>query len=295
MRLRVAILLALVVALVAAPSALAAKTTTKPSYLFAMTSTGGSLKHDASGWWVTLTGTSPMVTRFTDRPGREAATMTPTQLANRWRAYGFAKDAPNAALVLDGRSTDSDVYVVELRSPRVEGSTVLFRAKPLKTTSRALRHYVKRADRLQETTFGRASLFIDDGADTVFQPVEFTVMNMVPGQIVTIGLRANGTPVNFSSGPWGASTSGITFASNGAAAPPLEQLNMWGTGITIYTSPLGGGSTVTFTFSTFLAASEGIQSYFLTNTSDPGIQVMVTVGGIPRTISASPTPFAWQQ
>ena len=41
MRRRVAILLALVVALAAAPSTLAAQPAAKPSYLFAMTSTGG--------------------------------------------------------------------------------------------------------------------------------------------------------------------------------------------------------------------------------------------------------------
>ena len=277
MRRRVAILLALVVALAAAPSTLAAQPAAKPSYLFAMTSTGGSLKHDASGWWVTLNGTSPMVTRFTDRPGREAATMTPTQLANRWRAYGFAKDAPNAALVLDGRSADSDVYVVELRSPRVEGSTVVFRAKPLKTTSHALRHYMKRADHLQETAFGRASLFIDDGGQIFYQQVSFLVQNVTPGQSVTIDVAGpTGFPVSFATGPsWGRNPWVWLSAQPGLS---IGQFTVNNSTLSVQTSPAGSGAPVTFSLVAFVAIAEGTNDFGLATSSDPGVAITATTG-----------------
>ena len=285
------------VVLVAAPGALAAKPVAKPSYLFAMTSTGGSLAHDASGWWVTLMGTSPMVTRFTDRPGRQAATMTPTQLANRWRAYGFAEDAPNAALVLDGRSAASDVYVVELRNPRVEGSTVRFRARPLHTASHALRHYVKRADRLSETTFGRASLFIDDGGETVYQQLTLQFQNVTPGQAIAVDLTGDGGfPVTFSTGSDLAPTyAGVSFDAQPGLS--ITAFTIAGGAIRLNTAPSGSGAPQAFALDIYLASTEGINDFLLTNASDPGIVVTAvtasSMGLQQQVLSSVPTQLFW--
>jgi|LakMenEpi03Aug12_release.lakeMendotaPanAssembly.Ray.scaffolds.fasta_scaffold588669_1 hypothetical protein len=295
MRLRVAILITLVVALAAAPSALAAQPVAKPSYLFALTSTGGTLKHDASGWWVTLTGVSPMVTRFTDRPGRQAATMTPTQLANRWQAYGFTKDAPNAALVLDARPANSDVYVIELRNPRVDGNAMLFRAKPIRTTTRALRHYVKRADPLREMAFGRASLFIDDGGYATYQPLTLMVQGFTPGQNLAINVTGvSGYPVTFTMGPPWSNSTGFQLQTPGIS---IAYLSANGTTLRLNSLASGGGGTTPLTISVYLTAPEGVQSFSLSSTSDPGITVTAESqspdGPDIEMLSQTPTLFFW--
>lgn len=294
MRLRVAILLALVVALVAAPSALAAKTPTRPSYLFAMTSTGGALKHDTSGWWLELMGTSPLVTRFTDRPNRLASTLSPAQLAAQWRTYGFPSDPPNAALVLDGRPADADVFVIELRRPSVSGSTVRFRAKPVHDTSSALSRYAKRADRLRESRFASASLFIDDGASTVYEPVIFTVSGLEPGESVRISLTSNGVPIGFSTGPQSQQSAGIAVQALSGPLPVSALLVNPSTISIVSSASGGGGGSVTFTFSVYLAADEDVETFYLAATGDWGATVAAQVGSsMATTVNQTSTLFSW--
>lgn len=295
MRLRIGILLALIVALAAAPSALAAKPAAKPSYLFAMTSTGGALKHDTSGWWLELTGTSPLVTRFTDRPNRLASTLSPAQLAAQWRTYGFPSDPPNAALVLDGRPADADAFVIELRRPSVSGSTMRFRAKPVRDTSSALSRYAKRADRLRETRFASASLFIDDGAGTVYQHVQLTISGVQPGQRVLLGVQGSpSAPVSFSIGPSEGWESGFVLNSQWQAIP-VTNLSLSGSTLAIDTLSAGGGGSTPIMVEVYLVASEGVQSFTLVNQSDPGITVTASSVGYDdaQTVNQSPTLFPW--
>ncbi|MGI9188167.1 MAG: hypothetical protein ACR2J9_11750 [Gaiellales bacterium] len=292
---RLAVALIALAAFAVAPSALAAKPAVQPSYLFAMTSTGGALKHDASGWWVELTGTSPLVTRFTDRPNRLASTLSPTQLAAQWRTYGFPSDPPNAALVLDGRPVDSDVFVVELRRPSVSGTTVRFRAKPVHDSSQALSRYAKRADRLRETRFASASLFIDDGAGTVYQPVTFTVSGLFPGQALSINLQANGTPAGFSAGPSLTNQSSLSLLGVTGEGVPVAALRMSDSAITLNSTwGGGGGGNVAFQFSAFLAADEGIQFFSLSSPDAAGATVTVQLGSsVAQVVNATPTLFSW--
>jgi hypothetical protein len=280
-----------VAALAAAPAAGAAQ----PSYLFAMSADGGSLKRDASGWWVTLTGTSPLVTRFSDRPQRLAATMTPTAFARAWRGYGFAADPPNAALVIAGASAEADVFVIELRRPRVVGTRVTFRARPIRSAASALERYQARGDRPRELAFGPASLFIDDGAGTVFTPLEFQIENVVPGQTVSIAIGAyDGIPVGFSSGPALQFASGVQLSSP-AGPVPLSSMSIGGNRILIQTPPGVSAGTIQLTLTLFVAASEDIQAFTLQSLSDPGILVTAAVGGgtQAQVVANSPTLFAW--
>lgn len=110
---------------------------------------------------ITLPGDSP-TTWFTDRPARKAGLTTLTQLASSWKAAGFEKSAPNAAIVMHQGATASQV-VVTLSRPRIEGSLVTFTATPLpkaKVLGMASRGVP------QAGNYGATELFID-GTDTV--------------------------------------------------------------------------------------------------------------------------------
>jgi len=284
--------IALILAALAVPSTAAAA---PPSYLFAMSADGGSLKRDASGWWVTLSGTSPIVTRFSDRPQRIASTETPAQFAAQWRGYGFSADPPNAALVIADSADASDVFVVELRRPRVRGSQVVFRARPIRTASTALSRYLPRADRLREMAFGRASLFIDDASATVYQPLMLQIDNAVPGQSIVVSVSpSGGIPVGFSGGPFQTLTTTWLQLIAQSGSVPLASLAVTGNQIRIETTSVGGGGTITFSIPLYLAAGEGVEAFLLQSRSDPGIQVTAQVGdGFAQVVNMSPTLFAW--
>ena len=110
---------------------------------------------------ITLPGDSP-TTWFTDRPARKAGMTTLAQLASRWKAVGFEKSAPNAAIVMHQGATTNQV-VVTLSRPRIEGSLVTFTATPLPKTK-----VLGMASRgvPQAGSYGATELFID-GTDTV--------------------------------------------------------------------------------------------------------------------------------
>lgn len=291
---RLACALALVVAaLGATPAASAAA---KPSYLFALTSSGGSLTRDASGWWITLTGTSPIVTRFSDRPQRLASTESPARFAAQWQRYGFAADPPNAALVIADGSATADIFVVELRRPRVNGTRVTFRARPIRTASTALARYVPRADRMRDMAFGPASLFIDDGTATVFQPLTLQVANAQAGQSIVVSVTpygSTGIPVGFSSGPALATASGLQVIAQSGTLP-LATLSLTTSQIRIETVSNGGGGAITFSVPLYLAADEDIEMFLLQSYSDPDIQITAQVGdALPQVVNMTPTVFAW--
>ena len=120
------------------------------------------------------------VTSFTDRPARRADTLSPRRLVRRWRAFGFVKDPPNAALELAGASRGNDVVILELGRPRLlrGGHAIAVRARLVSQRKPdALARFVRRADRRVAVRFRRASLFIDpSGQQTV--TVAFAVTNL---------------------------------------------------------------------------------------------------------------------
>lgn len=279
-----------VAALAAAPAAGAAQ----PSYLFALTSSGGSLTHDESGWWITLTGTSPVVTRFSDRPQRLASTETPTRFAAQWRGYGFASDPPNAALVIADGSRTADVFVVELRRPRVRGARVTFRARPIRAASTALARYAPRADRMRELTFGPASLFIDDASATLYQPLALQIANVQPGQSILVTVAASGgVPVGFSTGPALTANAGLQLIAQSGSVP-VAYMSVTASQVRIQTAPNGYGGTITLSVPLYLAAAEDIETFALQSRGDVGTLITAQVGsGTPQVVNPTPTVFAW--
>jgi hypothetical protein len=93
-----------------------------------------------------------------------------------WRRLGFSRVPPNAALVVDNAPTSRDVAVFELSQPRLAGASLTFRARSLaRRPTGVLQRLARRADRLGEAAFGRASLFIDSA------PKQLTLVFNVTG------------------------------------------------------------------------------------------------------------------
>lgn len=100
-----------------------------PSWLFTVTSTGGTFSTDATGTQtLTLTGIDAGVTAFTDRPDRDAAVVPADRFVQQWPSM-FEDSAPNAVLVEHEPSGESDSFVVTLFDPVLDESTLSFTAE----------------------------------------------------------------------------------------------------------------------------------------------------------------------
>lgn len=143
----------------------------RETFLFAQTAAGGSLRGSGDRLTLTLTGVGGWVTRFADRPARDAQAVDVRDFLTRWRQR-FATSPPNAVLSfrVAGEATPRTI-VLELSRPRYDAAA--------RTATYAARRIVERADALPgarhprqpvvEPTpraFAGASLFIDDSDDT---------------------------------------------------------------------------------------------------------------------------------
>lgn len=159
----------LVLALTAASSG-AAPTTGTGGDLYVLQATGGAL----DGSKLVLRGVETGVTTFTDRPQRSAGSLPLARFAGTWGKI-FGSVPPNAALQVQGAPQSRDVAVLELRRPHYDAAddTLTYSVKRLrKTGDPALRTFDRRADGDAVKSFGRASLFIDDGEAAPLVPVE---------------------------------------------------------------------------------------------------------------------------
>jgi hypothetical protein len=142
--------------------------------LFVQQAAGGTL----NGTTLVLNGVAPRITSFADRPQRAAGTESLASFVKRWPA-SFRGDPPNAALEIDGAPAGRDVAIVELRRPRYDAraKTLTFSVRRLGADAVArggLAHFGRRADTARGTArFGRATLFVDPGAQTEFGLVVF--------------------------------------------------------------------------------------------------------------------------
>lgn len=312
MRLRLLLLAASLLLLVAASPATAAPAQPKAKSvqsLFVLNASQGSLSHHGGKRWTLRLGRSaPLVTRFTDRPVRQADTTRLRTFIRQWRAYGFTADPPNAALVVAGAPEGRDVFVFTLRRPRISGRTVVFSATPVGATTAGLSAFAGRADGLpglrrigaradtaRPIRFASSSLFIDGGelAGIVYQPITFSIANVQPGQNIAITLGSQGASIGFTAGPVGSTESGV--ALSGEAGPvPITSLRLLTNALLIRTGDTGGGGSITFTLSAYLAAQSDIETFTLTSNSDSGIEVTAQVGtSMPQVVNETRTLFAW--
>lgn len=289
--------LTLAVGLIAPASAAAAPSS---SLLFVQQASSGTLNRTAKGTYrLTLRDVAPSVASFTDRPSRKAASESSSAFVSKWAGRGFTKDPPNAALVLDGEPKTRDLAMVTLSRPRYDAKTRTFTyvARPLRgTPSSGLNDFTARRDPLRELRFGAASLFIDNASGTVFQPVTLQVINAAPGQTISVRLSAllPGSVV-WSSGPSFSNFSGVQVTSQSGSLP-LVNFNVASGLLTIQTSPDGGGwGVMSFTVQLYLAATGDLDAFYLSSTSDPGIQVTAAIGtAVPQVVNPAQTLFPWQ-
>jgi hypothetical protein len=167
-------------ALAPVANAAPAKPSGAGSLLYVQQMRGGSLRHvKGGGLELELTGVSPRVSTFTDRPERRAGTQRLRTFIGGWANSGFAADPPNAALVLDRAPSSRDVAMLTLSDPRYDrrNQTLTYRVDPLHAKDSTLASFTKRADPIHPGTFGSASLFVDNGAsygDTTYITFDIT-------------------------------------------------------------------------------------------------------------------------
>jgi hypothetical protein len=99
------------------------------SWLFIQT----AQKVQFDGKTLTLSGVSPSVVMFTDRPKRAAEAIPTTTFLSRWDEGGkgsFQSDPPNAGLtsIVDGKL---QIATVELKQPHLDGTTLTYQAHVL--------------------------------------------------------------------------------------------------------------------------------------------------------------------
>lgn len=150
----------------------------KGSLLYVQETAGGSIQRLGHGAYrLRLTGVSPRVTTFTDRPRRRAGSQGLGGFVGSWGANGFAADPPNAALVLDHAPDSRDVALLTLSHPHYDRArqTLTYRATPLHGRDTALASFARRADPVAAGRLGAASLFVDDGGGSLSSVVTFDI------------------------------------------------------------------------------------------------------------------------
>jgi len=164
------------------------------SLLYVQETSSSSIERLGSGVYrLRLTGVSPRVTTFTDRPRRRAGRQGLQGFVRSWKANGFAVDPPNAALVLDHAPASHDVALLTLSHPHYDRArqTLTYRATPLHGSDTTLASFSRRADPVRAGDLGPASLFVDDSGGV--SNVVFTVSGVATSNAVQFLLSDGAT------------------------------------------------------------------------------------------------------
>lgn len=205
------LLLALIVVLVLAPAAQAAK----PGILYSIDARTATVSKAGKAHRLSVP-TNTRVVWFSDRPERRAGALTLKGLVAIWDASGFVEDPPNAAVILTEQG-ESRTHVVELTKPRVAGSQISFAMTAVPDAVEAGHAHTHD---VVVGSYGRAEVFIDDAA-TMPCPNSLTTvpLNCVspPGQTVKVAVAAPAGKAVQASICW-------------AAEQPLPTTGVWGGG-----------------------------------------------------------------
>lgn len=266
-----------------AAAAPAASGQAKGSLLYVQEGAGGSLERLGAGAYrLRLTGVSPRVTTFTDRPRRRAGRQSTAGFVQSWKANGFTADPPNAALVLDDAGAARDIALLTLSNPRFDRGrqTLTYRATPLRGREPALAAFARRADPLRSGRFAAASLFIDDGGGG-FSTVTFDVQGEATTDTVQFLLTGGAT--------WGLAQV-APLSLNGTV--PLSGLEATRNAVSL--SLLAGGGSLAFGLSIPIepqgTEAPAVEVTNLSGTvtvtwaTDTGLQTQALVAGDPVTL-----------
>ena len=159
-------------------SAASAPPAVTPSYLFSIPTASGSLTgRNDQHLTLRLTRTRDYLTRFTDRPLRQATVVANVDFARRFASY-FADSPPNAVLTYTPRGARIPVSIVlTITAPHwsPKHSTWTFQATRIRKTSDTLpgsTNHIKPPPIPNPHTFTNATLLIDGGSTSVSNPVE---------------------------------------------------------------------------------------------------------------------------
>lgn len=132
------------------------------------------------------------------------------------------------------------------------------------------------------------------GNQNLYQTIKVHVSNAAAGQKIAIQLKPNGASVGWSTGPSFQNIDGISVTAQSGTLP-LMQFNInSGEVIFLTTSGGGGGGSLSFQLNAYLVAASNIETFFLSSSSDPGIEVTAAIGNsVPQVVNQSQTLFPW--
>lgn len=154
-------------------------------YLFVQSADSGSFvpsKDEEDIYILTLNGTEPVTTFFSDRPYRLSGYITTSDFIASWDDTsddGFLKDPPNAAIQIAGAPAAADVVIVELLGALYDqnAGTLKYRTKIVRKTNDSIELFHSRGDAAESIpeNFGQVSLFIDSWYSKAWHKVKKVV------------------------------------------------------------------------------------------------------------------------
>jgi len=248
-------------------SAASAPPAVTPSYLFSIPTASGSLTgRNDQHLTLRLTRTRDYLTRFTDRPLRQATVVANVDFARRFASY-FADSPPNAVLTYTPRGARIPVSIVlTITAPHwsPKHSTWTFQATRIRKTSDTLpgsTNHIKPPPIPNPHTFTNATLLIDDtegGCDLVpsaecefatlaganlqgldLNGIDFTGADLTGADLIGADLTgANLSGTNFTGADLndviltGATLYGTNFTNASIVNTDLESLQLWNDNLT---------------------------------------------------------------
>lgn len=136
------------------------------SLLFVHTGTSGTIQSSTNGTYtISIIGVPDAVVWFSDRPEREAGTMSIDGFLNAWNHFGFTDVPPNATLELFFEKDHIDTVIAELDNPiwDADTKTMTYTATLLKEVENDRYQPFKEISEKQlPETFDFVSVFIDN-------------------------------------------------------------------------------------------------------------------------------------
>ena len=227
---------------------------------------------------VKLRGVDPTTLWFADRPDRSAGSQSTRSFINTWASLGFASDPPNAVIQFG----ENEGVAVELKRPRYNATKQVLRYTAVVIDQQTPRLPKKLAN---------VSVFIDD-AGLEYATATFQISNWQPGQQVSIDLTQALGAVAFSSGEF-PTVSGISIIGEDGPIP-LTEFRMTEASLILQSSASESAEAIEAQVMLSLSAESDTQSFYLSNRSDPGVEISFALGtSVPQTVNNSLTLFSW--